>query len=287
MKTVNSLSGGKSSSYIAIHYPSDYNVFSLVRTNDKSCLYPDAKVRQIVSDLIGCEFVGTTEQDAIIRIMLDLSEKINIDWITGEAFEDIINGSWNKGKNGSHYLPNQMVRYCTTHLKMYPIFEYWKQNINEVCEMRIGFRKGEERRQQNMLAKLNKNGNEEIKIVVGKKGNRNKWGMVEWRKPSFPLIDNNVDSKAVNKYWSENEEINFPTGYYNNCVGCFHRSPLFLNKMYQEHPNKIEWFAKQEEMNAPNTFRKDVNFKQIMNFAPQQEMDFGDFNDCDSGYCGL
>lgn len=287
MKTVNSLSGGKSSSYIAIHYPSDYNVFSLVRTNDKSCLYPDAKVRQIVSDLIGCEFVGTTEQDAIIKIMLDLSEKINIDWITGEAFEDIINGSWNKGKNGSHYLPNQMVRYCTTHLKMYPIFEYWKQNINEVCEMRIGFRKGEERRQQNMLAKLNKNGNEEIKIVVGKKGNRNKWGMVEWRKPSFPLIDNNIDSKAVNKYWSENKEINFPTGYYNNCVGCFHRSPLFLNKMYQEHPNKIEWFAKQEEMNSPNTFRKDVNFKQIMNFAPQQEMNFGDFNDCDSGYCGL
>ena len=79
MKTVNSLSGGKSSSYIALNYPADYNVFSLVRTNDKSCMYPDAKVRQIVSDKIGCEFVGTTEQDAIIKIMLQLSEKIDID----------------------------------------------------------------------------------------------------------------------------------------------------------------------------------------------------------------
>lgn len=287
MKTVNSLSGGKSSSYIALNYPADYNVFSLVRTNDSSCLYPDAKVRQIVSDLIGCEFVGTTEQDAIIRIMLDLSEKINIDWITGEAFENIINGSWNKGKNGSHYLPNQMVRYCTTHLKMYPIFEYWKKNINEVCEMRIGFRKGEERRQQNMLDKLNKNGNEEIKIVVGKKNNRNKWGMVEWRKPSFPLIENGIDNKAIQSYWSKNTDVNFPKGYYNNCVGCFHRSPLFLNKMYQEHPNKIEWFAKQEEQNKPNTFRKDVNFKQIMQFAPQSELSFEDFDECDSGFCGL
>jgi len=287
MKTVNSLSGGKSSSYIALNYPADYNVFSLVRTNDSSCLYPDAKVRQIVSDLIGCEFVGTTEQDAIIRIMLDLSEKINIDWITGEAFEDIINGSWNKGKNGSHYLPNQMVRYCTTHLKMYPIFEYWKKNINEVCEMRIGFRKGEERRQQNMFDKLNKNGNEEIKIVVGKKGNRNKWGMVEWRKPSFPLIENGIDNKAIQSYWSKNTDVNFPKGYYNNCVGCFHRSPLFLNKMYQEHSNKIEWFAKQEEQNKPNTFRKDVNFKQIMQFAPQSELSFEDFDECDSGFCGL
>jgi hypothetical protein len=287
MKTVNSLSGGKSSSYIALNYPADYNVFSLVRTNDSSCLYPDAKVRQIVSDLIGCEFIGTTEQDAIIKIMLDLSEKINIDWITGEAFEDIINGSWNKGKNGSHYLPNQMVRYCTTHLKMYPIFEYWKKNINEVCEMRIGFRKGEERRQQNMLDKLNQNGNEEIKIVVGKRGSKNKWGMVEWRKPSFPLIDNGIDNKTIQSYWSKNTDVKFPKGYYNNCVGCFHRSPLFLNKMYQEHPNKIEWFAKQEEQNKPNTFRKDVNFKQIMQFAPQSELSFEDFDECDSGFCGL
>jgi len=287
MKTVNSLSGGKSSSYIALNYPADYNVFSLVRTNDSSCLYPDAKVRQIVSDLIGCEFVGTTEQDAIIRIMLDLSEKIDIDWITGEAFEDIINGSWNKGKNGSHYLPNQMVRYCTTHLKMYPIFAYWEKNINEVCEMRIGFRKGEERRQQNMLDKLNKNGNEEIKIVVGKEGNRNKWGMVEWRKPSFPLIENGIDNREIQSYWSKNTDVNFPKGYYNNCVGCFHRSPLFLNKMYQEHSNKIEWFAKQEEQNKPNTFRRDVNFKQIMQFAPQSELSFEDFDECDSGFCGL
>jgi hypothetical protein len=74
--TVNSISGGKTSAYIAANYPADYNVFSLVRTNDKLCEYPDKKVRQIVSDLIGCEFVGTTEQDNIIQIMLDLSERI-------------------------------------------------------------------------------------------------------------------------------------------------------------------------------------------------------------------
>ena len=117
MKTVNSLSGGKTSTYIAIHYPADYNVFSLVRTNDTLCQYPDKKVRQIVSDLIGCQFEGTTEQDNIIEIMLNLSEKIDVTWVTGKPFEDIINGDWNKGKNGSHYLPNIMVRYCTTHLK--------------------------------------------------------------------------------------------------------------------------------------------------------------------------
>ena len=280
MKTINSLSGGKSSSYIAINYPADYNVFSLVRTNDKDCIYPDAKIRQIVSDKIGCEFVGTTEQDAIIKIMLQLSEKIDIDWITGETFEDVINY-----KGG--YLPNLMVRYCTTHLKMIPIFKWWKENINEVCDMRIGFRKGEERRQNNMLNKLNDNGNEEIKVVVGKVGTRNKWGMVEWRKPSFPLIDNGIDNRAIQEYWNKNNDIDFPKGYYNNCVGCFHRSPMFLNKMSQEHPNKIEWFSKMEEVNAPNTFRKDVTYKEIKQYNPQSELSFDDFAECDSGYCGL
>lgn len=280
MKTINSLSGGKSSSYIAINYPADFNVFSLVRTNDKSCLYPDAKVRQIVSDKIGCEFVGTTEQDAIIKIMLQLSEKIDIDWVTGEAFEDVIN---NKGG----YLPNLMVRYCTTHLKINPIFDYWKKNINEVCDMRIGFRKGEERRQINMLNRLNSNGLEEIKVVIGKRGGRNKWGMVEWRKPSFPLIENGIDNNIITQYWNDNKEIDFPKGYYNNCVGCFHRSPMFLNKMNQEHPNKIAWFSKMEDLNSPNTFRKDITYKQIMSFNPQSELSFNDFDECDSGFCGL
>lgn len=72
MKTVNSLSGGKTSSYIAANYPADYNVFSLVRTDDVKVLFPDAKVRQIVSDRIGREFIGTLEEDTIIYTMLDL-----------------------------------------------------------------------------------------------------------------------------------------------------------------------------------------------------------------------
>ena len=287
MKTVNSLSGGKSSSYIALNYPADYNVFSLVRTNDKLCEYPDKKVRQIVSDLLGCEFVGTTEQDNIIEIMLNLSEKVDIEWITGKPFEDIINGDWNKGKNGSHYLPNMMVRYCTTELKMKPIFKWWEENINEVCDMRIGFRKGEEKRQIRMLDKLNDNGNEEIKIVIDSSGKRNKWGMVEWRKPSFPLIDNQITQKEIQDFWSKNKSVNFKKGYYNNCVGCFHRNPMFLNKMAQEHPNKMEWFSKMEEQNKPNTFKKDLSYKKIINFKPQTELNFDDFNDCDSGYCGL
>ena len=36
MITVNSLSGGKTSSYLAVHYPADYDIFSLVCIDDKN-----------------------------------------------------------------------------------------------------------------------------------------------------------------------------------------------------------------------------------------------------------
>ena len=74
MVTINSLSGGKTSSYLAKHYPADYNLFSLVRTNDVNCKFPDEKVRQMVSDRLGVEFVGTLEEDVIIYTMLDLEQ---------------------------------------------------------------------------------------------------------------------------------------------------------------------------------------------------------------------
>lgn len=94
MKKVNSLSGGKTSSYIAANYPADYNVFSLVRTDDKNCLFPDKKIRQIVSDKIGKEFIGTLEEDAIIYTMLDLEQFIGkkINWVSGITFDEVVKG---------------------------------------------------------------------------------------------------------------------------------------------------------------------------------------------------
>ena len=289
MKTVNSLSGGKSSSYIAANYPAEYNVFALVRTNDLNCIYPDKKIRQIVSEKIGMEFVGTLEQDSIIKVMLDLEQFIGkeITWLSPKTFDEVINNPNIKGKNGKQYLPNLMTRYCTTEMKMKPIFEWWKKEINEVVEMRIGFRSTEMHRAKRIIEKLNENGVDEMKAVVGKRKSQNKWGMVEWRIPSFPLIPDNINNNDVFNYWEKNKEVSFQDGYYNNCVGCFHRNPIFLNKMAQEHKNKMEWFANIEEENSPNTFRKDCTYKEIINHKPQIELSFEDFEDCDTGYCGL
>ena len=124
MKTVNSISGGKTSAYIAAHYPSDYNVFSLVRTDDTNCKFKDENIRQIVSDRLGVEFIGTLEEDVIIYTILDLEQYIGkkIHWVTGISFDQVV-----KTKGG--WLPNKLHRYCTTNMKLIPIFEWWQNNF--------------------------------------------------------------------------------------------------------------------------------------------------------------
>ena len=281
MKTVNSLSGGKTSSYIAANYPADYNVFSLVRTDDKKCMFPDAKVRQMVSDRLGTEFIGTLEDDMIIYTMLDLEQFIGskIDWVTGKTFDEIT------ARNGKRYLPNVTQRFCTTEMKLQPIFDWWRKEINEVIEMRIGFRANEQSRARTMLSKTNKNGNSTFKAIVGKRKTQNKWANIEWQKPSFPLIETPTFKDSIENYWSD-KKVRF--AYLNNCIGCFHRSPVLLKHMSEKHPNKFEWFISSEENGiGTRTFKNGMKYKDIKNSFKQIELFDDDFNECDSGYCGL
>jgi len=286
MKTVNSLSGGKTSGYIAANYPADYNVFALVRTNDKNCMFPDKKIRQEVSDRIGTEFIGTLEMDTIIYTMLDLEQYIGkkIDWVTGLTFEEVV------GLPQNNVLPSPIRRYCTEHLKMHPIFEWWQKEINEVVEMRIGFRANEQRRANNTIKKL-VNGLLGIKHIVGQsKNGRNKWATTYYQKPVFPLIDiNNPIMKIdVENYWKD-KPVRFAE--INNCVGCFHRNEVLLKKMWETHENKMQFFSDLEKDRKYNndTFKMtdDITYEKIKNWKLQVELSFEDFEECDSGFCGL
>ena len=283
MKTVNSLSGGKTSSYIAVNYPADYNVFALVRTTDTNCLFPDAKIRQIVSDKIGTEFIGTLEEDAIIYTMLDLEQFIGqkIDWVTNKSFDEIIN------RNGKMYLPNVTQRFCTTEMKLRPIFDWWYKTINEPVEMRIGFRANEMRRAKKMLEKTNSNGISEFKTIISQsKNGRNKWKNIEWQKPAFPLIKDAIFKDNIEEYWKD-KPVRF--AYMNNCVGCFHRNEVLLKFMSEKHPNKFQWFCDQENKGGygKRTFKNGMTYDKIKNWKTQIQLFDDDFNDCDSGYCGL
>jgi len=263
MKTVTSVSGGQSSAYIAANYPSNYLVFALVTTEDKSCQHPDPYLRKLASDKIGREFVGTLEEDVIIETILELEQWLQqeIFWVVGKPFEQIIQ------KKGN-YLPNIMARYCTTEMKIEPMFSWWKDTIGEPVEMQIGFRAGEERRAKNMLDKC----------VHGLR----QYNKVGWQKPVFPLIENGIKRDTIVKYW---DDIPVPFATQNNCVGCFHRNPLVLRKKFDEHPNKMQWF-KQQELQRGARWKNEISYSEIEKHKPQAEIDFEQWG-CDSGYCGL
>jgi len=186
MKTINSLSGGKTSSYMAYHYPADYNLFSLVCINDIKCTPKDKKLVQLISDKLNKDFIATAESDLTLKVILDLEQLIGkeIIWVSGLSFDKLI--------KKQTILPNSLRRFCTIEMKLRPIWDWWYKNLNEKVKMGIGFRYDEMERAERFTTSF--------KGIVGKKGLRNKWEEIEWREGHFPLIDNKILNYHV-KQW--------------------------------------------------------------------------------------
>lgn len=96
MQTVNSLSGGKTSSYIAVHYPADYEVFALCCIDSHNAgAKIDKKIKQMVNDKLQkhCsmypEFVATSEDPKVLIAMFDLEQKIGLEivWVRGVGWD--------------------------------------------------------------------------------------------------------------------------------------------------------------------------------------------------------
>lgn len=278
---VNLISGGKTSAYIAANYKSDYNVFALVRIESNASKFKDKKIRQEVEDRIQAPFIATAEDDTIIYTILDLEQYIGkkITWVTGKTFDKVLDTAGT--------LPDPLRRYCTTQMKLEPIFEWWRKEIKEPAEFRLGFRANEQARAKRTLEKTNENGILEMKAIVGKRKTRNKWGIIEWQKPVFPLIQDNIYKDQIETYWKD-KPVRF--AWMNNCVGCFHKNPLLIKKMHGLHKNKIEWFASKERIkHNKDVWYKDKNlsFSDIIKWNTQIELFKSDFSECDSGYCGI
>ena len=280
MRTVNSISGGKTSAYIAANYPADFNIFSLVRTSDTRLKFPDDKIRQIVSDKIGKEFIGTLEMDEIIYTILDLEQFIGkrIDWVSGLTFEEVI-------KKHGGFLPSQYQRYCTTDLKVKPIAQWCYENMELPCDMIIGFRANEMRRANTMIERQ-VDGVERFKFKVGEKNGRNKWKELPYRKVSFPLIKDGIFKDNIEQFWKD-KPVRFAK--HNNCVGCFNQNPILLNIRGNDNTTdsrkKFDWFMMQEIMNE--SYFSSVPYEKIKRHKLQLSLFEDDFSECDSGYCGL
>lgn len=248
MITVNSLSGGKTSSYMAVHCPTDKNVFAVVLIDDPECSPKDKGLIQKVSDKLGRDFIATAEDDLTLAAMLDLEQLMgrNIDWVYGKSFDRTVE----KRK----HLPNKMWRYCTLEMKLRPIKNYCKQFGN--VEMNIGFRYDEKERAEDFQKEQN------------------------WRSVKFPLVESKIGHYTVYK-WVQSTGLIFPPD--SNCVGCFWKPIMQLRKNFETNPEKMKWFASKEV--RERKWKSDVRYEQIKTIGLQTDFHFGTGAGCQAGFC--
>jgi hypothetical protein len=267
MKTITSISGGKTSAYLAKHYPTDENIFALIRIEDRRCTPKDKTLVQKISDKIGTEFIATAESDTTLTLMFDLEQLLGkeIIWVTGDTFEQVCL----KRKA----LPNLMMRFCTTEMKMKPIFDFCHNHFG-IVEMNIGFRYDEKERANSQ--------NTKFKTITGQSANgRNKWTEIEWRTCKYPLIENRIGHYQVAQ-WANKTDLIFPPD--SNCVGCFWKNPQQLRKNFDDESLKMQWFADMETT-LKRKWKKEMSYEKIKTIGLQQDFYFGTGSGCQAGFC--
>lgn len=282
LPTVNSLSGGKTSSYLAAHYPADYDVFALVCIDCHNAGGKiDKKVKQIINDKLqkNCpqwpEFVATSEDPRVLTAMLDLEQMIGreITWVRGMSWEDMM-------FRVKKIMPNRSTRICTTLMKILPIFEYLYMRGALPCEMRIGFRWDEKERAENFDEYFTFSPRAEYGFQ-NKQRWLHRWESMKWRVGSFPLIDDKVSHYTVYKYW-EDKSIIFPPD--SNCSFCFWKQKQQLRKNFDENLPVMAWAMIMESL-MDHTFQNNFSLRQVSNLGLQLDFHFGTGAGCQAGFC--
>jgi hypothetical protein len=306
MITVNSVSGGRTSSYLAAKYPADYNVFSLVCIDDFNCKPKDKSLIQYVNAKLENyipkfgEFIATAEDDATLYVMRDLEQFLGkeIIWVRGKSFDTLINKKAERVELGfKQRLPSWARRWCTTEMKLEPIFYWWLENIGERVKMGIGFRHDEFDRMERFM-----NGdpnNFKIPTSCSLRGEkRMRHEDFNYRFCTFPLVRDGITSKHVKDFWrgktvGENnlfdtkKEIIFPE--ISNCVGCFHKKPDTLSIMWNTQQEKMHWFANQETKGMGTWLDSKTTYAEIGEHALNTPYTIDMLREigssCDSGGC--
>jgi len=301
MITVNSLSGGASSSYMAVHYPADYDLFALVCINERKAAPKDRAVVQYVNDKLAPyawqfgEFIATAEPDGTIEAMMDLEQAIgrSITWVRGQSFDDVID------EGTKTRLPSWARRYCTERMKLLPIFLWWYVNIGKKIKMNIGFRADEYDRMERFFNNSDPT-NFSIPTMCNLYGkNRQKHESFNWRYVHLPLIKDQVNKAQVVDYWENTRfgttdlfeqmfKITFPS--VSNCIGCFHKSEETLAAMAMMSPEKFTWFIEQELKGKGTWLDSKVTYQHLLNQAPEIAKEAyievkNNIRICDTGGC--
>lgn len=154
----------------------------------------------------------------------------------GRPFNEVI-------QHYKHFLPNQLMRYCTTEMKVRTLKRYLKSiGVKEYTSFN-GIRYDEPRRWSKI-----KNIDANIELPL-----------VKWKVTKQEVID----------YWAKQDfdlQVNEP---YGNCDCCFLKGKGKLAIIAKEKPELFQWWIDQEK-ESEGTFKKGIQYKDIVNKAQNQ-----------------
>ena len=276
MKTLNSLSGGATSSFMATRYPADYDVFALVCIDYEPARPKDALLVQMVNDklkkhsLNKSEFIATAEDVKTLKVVFDLEQMIGreIAWVRGESFDQMI--------ARKKCIPNMAKRICTSWLKIKPIEDFVLNTVKEPVLMRQGIRMDEAERQKKGWAQIYLASID----VEGKNGKQRK-EKIGWAVSDYPMIEDRIFYPAI-KAFKETCGLVFPED--SNCNHCFWKDPRQIRKNAETNRAVIEWAASMEsKMNR--WWKEGMSMKAILDMGLQLDFQFGGGPSCQSGFC--
>jgi 3'-phosphoadenosine 5'-phosphosulfate sulfotransferase (PAPS reductase)/FAD synthetase len=159
----------------------------------------------------------------------------------GEPFEAMI-----ARKN---FLPNSVMRFCTTELKIVPIAKYMESIGHDEFETFAGIRADEPKRVAKLRQSLH-----------------------------APLATSGITQADVQSFWKENDfdlglDFQNKVTALGNCDLCFMKGGSQIMSIIQHQPERAVWWAKQEEK-INGRFSKDrASYAEMMKFA-QEQTDF-------------
>ncbi|MCL8000566.1 hypothetical protein M8994_20460, partial [Brucella sp. 21LCYQ03] len=173
MITVNSLSGGQTSSFMGIHFFADHNIFACVEQEAYKYTAESNRARGEVHGLLAAQswlrmfhpgFWMSAEVDRTLVVMHKLSQELQQPWQLKSmgGIEVVFAHNWGRTKYKTYddiakdFLPNSGKRLCTEVLKVEPMYNYIRHRISKLdpVECRIGFRLDELDRTVNMFFRL-------------------------------------------------------------------------------------------------------------------------------------
>jgi hypothetical protein len=270
---------------MAVHYPADYDVFSVVCMDHPGAGIADpgllrecrAKLSRY-DDRYG-EFMGSAEDPKTFRVVLDLEQMMGreIFRVRGESFESLV--GWKKA------VPNQAWRFCTTEMKMRPIAEWVYHHVGEKVLNCQGIRVDEAHR-----LKSDGHRSQVVEVLVGrtKTGRRRRWEHFEFGEACYPLVfGEGGELAAVRKpdiyAWAAGSGLDFPVR--SNCQFCFHKNVSELIENNGRHPGIFE-AAVSLESSCGSSMKKDLPLDKVRGMVvPPVQLSFFGGDSCESGYC--